>query len=73
MKASFRKMLCLVAVICLMAVTMVPASFADGDIGFPEKSTITLVVPGKAGGGSDLAIRYYAQAPVRPEDHSYQL
>ena len=47
MKASFRKMLCLVAVICLMAVTMVPASFADGDIGFPEKSTITLVVPGK--------------------------
>ena len=62
MKASFRKMLCLVAVFCLMAVALVPASFAAEDIGFPEKSTITLVVPGKAGGGSDLAIRYYAQA-----------
>ena len=29
------------------------------DIGFPKKETITLVVPGKAGGGSDLGIRYY--------------
>ena len=30
------------------------------DIGFPKKETITLVVPGKAGGGSDLGIRYYS-------------
>lgn len=33
---------------------------ADG-IGFPAKETITLVVPGKAGGGSDLGIRYYSE------------
>lgn len=33
---------------------------ADG-IGFPEGETITLVVPGKAGGGSDLGIRYYSE------------
>ena len=58
---AMRKVLCLVAVLCLMAAVMAPAAFAD-DIGFPEKETITLVVPGKAGGGSDLAIRYYAQA-----------
>lgn len=32
-----------------------------GDIGFPKGETITLVVPGKAGGGSDLAIRYYSE------------
>ena len=31
------------------------------DIGFPKKETITLVVPGKAGGGSDLGIRYYSR------------
>ena len=58
---AMRKVLCLVAVLCLMAAVIAPAAFAD-DIGFPEKETITLVVPGKAGGGSDLAIRYYAQA-----------
>lgn len=33
---------------------------ADG-IGFPKDETITLVVPGKAGGGSDLGIRYYSE------------
>ena len=33
---------------------------ADG-IGFPKNETITLAVPGKAGGGSDLAIRYYSE------------
>ena len=33
---------------------------ADG-IGFPKNDTITLAVPGKAGGGSDLAIRYYSE------------
>ena len=32
-----------------------------GDIGFPKNETITLVVPGKAGGGSDLGIRYYSE------------
>ena len=58
---AMRKVLCLIAVLCLVAAVMAPAAFAD-DIGFPEKETITLVVPGKAGGGSDLAIRYYAQA-----------
>ena len=31
------------------------------DIGFPKDETITLVVPGKAGGGSDLGIRYYSE------------
>lgn len=31
------------------------------DIGFPRGETITLVVPGKAGGGSDLGIRYYSE------------
>lgn len=61
MKKSMRKVLCLIAVLCLMAAVMAPAAFAE-DIGFPEKEVITLVVPGKAGGGSDLAIRYYAQA-----------
>ena len=62
MKRSFRKVLCLIAAVCLMAAVLAPAAFADDDIGFPAKETITLVVPGKAGGGSDLAIRYYAQA-----------
>ncbi|MDD3429789.1 MAG: tripartite tricarboxylate transporter substrate binding protein [Oscillospiraceae bacterium] len=33
----------------------------ETDIGFPTKETITLVVPGKAGGGSDLGIRYYSE------------
>lgn len=37
------------------------AGAAAGDIGFPAKETITLVVPGKAGGGSDLGIRYYSE------------
>lgn len=36
------------------------AASAD-DIGFPQGETITLVVPGKAGGGSDLGIRYYSE------------
>ena len=62
MKKSLRKVLCLIAAVCLMAAVLAPAAFADDDIGFPAKETITLVVPGKAGGGSDLAIRYYAQA-----------
>ena len=37
------------------------AAADDGDIGFPKNETITLVVPGKAGGGSDLGIRYYSE------------
>ena len=37
------------------------ASEAAGEIGFPKDETITLVVPGKAGGGSDLGIRYYSE------------
>lgn len=37
------------------------AEAAADSIGFPAKETITLVVPGKAGGGSDLGIRYYSE------------
>lgn len=37
------------------------AAETTDDIGFPAKETITLVVPGKAGGGSDLGIRYYSE------------
>ena len=37
------------------------ASAAADGIGFPKNETITLAVPGKAGGGSDLAIRYYSE------------
>ena len=62
MKAPIRKVLSLIAAVCLMAALIVPAALAADDIGFPANETITLVVPGKAGGGSDLAIRYYAQA-----------
>lgn len=36
------------------------AAEAEG-IGFPKDETITLAVPGKAGGGSDLGIRYYSE------------
>ena len=38
------------------------AAQSAGSIGFVADETLTMVVPGKAGGGSDLAIRYYAQA-----------
>lgn len=38
------------------------AAAADAGIGFVEKETLDFIVPGKAGGGSDLAIRYYAEA-----------
>lgn len=38
-----------------------PAAGEPAGIGFAEKQTITLVVPGKAGGGSDLGIRYYSE------------
>ncbi len=37
------------------------AEASADDIGFPKNETITLVVPGKAGGGSDLGIRYYSE------------
>ena len=37
------------------------AAASTDDIGFPKNETITLVVPGKAGGGSDLGIRYYSE------------
>ena len=36
------------------------AAQSAGSIGFVADETLTMVVPGKAGGGSDLAIRYYA-------------
>lgn len=35
-------------------------SSADG-VGFPKNETINLIVPGKAGGGSDLGIRFYSE------------
>ncbi len=37
---------------------------ADKDYGFPD-TTITWIVPGKAGGGSDLAIRFLAESMTR--------
>lgn len=43
------------------ASTASSAAATEAGIGFPQKETITLVVPGKAGGGSDLAIRYYSE------------
>ena len=53
------------AVVALVALALASAltlSAGASEIGFVEGKTLTLVVPGKAGGGSDLAIRYYAQA-----------
>lgn len=38
---------------------------SKGDYGFPNGSTITWIVPGKAGGGSDLTIRYLSEAMTR--------
>lgn len=38
------------------------SAVVEDSIGFPADETITLIVPGKAGGGSDLAIRYIATA-----------
>lgn len=35
---------------------------AADDIGFVKGETLLLVIPGSAGGGSDLGIRYYGQA-----------
>lgn len=41
------------------------AAEAADDYGFPTDETITWVVPGKAGGGSDLAIRYMSEAMTK--------
>ncbi|SCP98891.1 tripartite tricarboxylate transporter substrate binding protein [Anaerobium acetethylicum] len=41
--------------------TAAEATASADDIGFAKDETITLVVPGKAGGGSDLGIRYYSE------------
>ncbi|MBQ8093330.1 MAG: tripartite tricarboxylate transporter substrate binding protein [Clostridia bacterium] len=46
----------------VMILSVAAFAAADEDIGFVTNKTLTLNVPGKAGGGSDLAIRYYAQA-----------
>ena len=49
----------------LLALALVLSMTAFGaaeDIGFVTDELLTLIVPGKAGGGSDLGIRYYAQA-----------
>ena len=57
---SWKKVLCgLTALVCTASMAF---GAAASEIGFVEGKTLTLVVPGKAGGGSDLAIRYYAQA-----------
>lgn len=41
------------------------AAASANEFGFPEGETITWVVPGKAGGGSDLAIRYLSEAMTK--------
>lgn len=41
------------------------AATGGGDYGFPSDTTITWIVPGKAGGGSDLAIRYLSESMTR--------
>lgn len=38
------------------------ATGENGETGFPQEETITFMVPGKSGGGSDLAIRFMAEA-----------
>ena len=45
--------------------TEASAETSEEDYGFPTGETITWVVPGKAGGGSDLAIRYMSEAMTR--------
>ena len=53
----------LALVLALGAVLSVAAfAWAAEDIGFVTDKTLNFIVPGKPGGGSDLAIRYYAQA-----------
>lgn len=47
------------------ASTTVEEDTASGDYGFPTDTTITWVVPGKAGGGSDLATRYFSEAMTK--------
>lgn len=50
-------------VLALGAVLSVAAfAWAAEDIGFVTDKTLNFIVPGKPGGGSDLAIRHYAQA-----------
>ena len=58
---KMRKVLALVSALAVMAASSTCLVQAE-EIGFVEGKTLTMVVPGKAGGGSDLAIRYYAQA-----------
>ena len=41
------------------------AALAGTDYGFPAETTITWIVPGKAGGGSDLAIRYLSESMTK--------
>lgn len=45
-----------------MILSLAVIASAEDDIGFVTGKTLNLIVPGKPGGGSDLAIRYYAQA-----------
>lgn len=43
---AMRKVLCLIAVLCLMAAVMAPAAFAD-DIGFPRRKPSPWLSPAK--------------------------
>lgn len=66
-KMTFRNMIRVTAL--TLAVLMLTAcgstgsssAAAERNHGFPANETINLVVPGKAGGGGDLAIRYYSE------------
>ncbi len=44
------------------------AEAIDWGTGFPEGETVNFVVPGKSGGGSDLAIRFMAEAMQKNHD-----
>ena len=55
-----KKLLALALAVAMIMTMAVSFSLAEG-IGFSTTDTITLVVPGKAGGGSDLGIRYYSE------------
>ncbi len=60
-KMTSRLARCVALVLAVLMLSSVAVYADSANIGFPEKETITLVVPGKAGGGSDLGIRYYSE------------
>ena len=56
-----KKLLSVLLALSLVLTMAAVSALADENIGFSTNDTITLVVPGKAGGGSDLGIRYYSE------------